>query len=132
MGLIGLDLIYGVAGTADGVAHFAHLGGAAVGFAYILTERRSLPLPGWWSRVSGSLRNPFSDSVRYEKRQGTRSEVRDAKFHDIRTGRPLNEDKKKISQEVIDSILDKIGTGGYQSLTEEEKRILNEASKRMN
>jgi hypothetical protein len=44
----------------------------------------------------------------------------------------MDDGERRISQEVIDSILDKIGTGGYQSLTEEEKRILNEASKRMN
>jgi hypothetical protein len=132
MGLIAIDLIYGVAGTPDGVAHFAHLGGAAAGFAYMLAERRNIAVPGWWSKVTGGLRNPFSDSVRYEKRQGTKSEVRDARFYDIRTGRKADDGEKKISQEVIDSILDKIGTGGYQSLTEEEKRILNEASKRMN
>jgi hypothetical protein len=32
----------------------------------------------------------------------------------------------------IDEILDKISRGGYQSLTEEEKRILFEASKKLN
>jgi hypothetical protein len=32
---------------------------------------------------------------------------------------------------VIDAILDKISKGGYQSLTEEEKRILNEASRKI-
>jgi hypothetical protein len=32
---------------------------------------------------------------------------------------------------VIDDILDKINKDGYQSLTEEEKRILAEASKRI-
>jgi membrane associated rhomboid family serine protease len=132
IGLIALDLIYGVAGTSDGIAHFAHLGGAAVGFASMLAEKRNLQLPGWWSRMTGGLRNPFSDSRRYEDRHGTKSEVRDARFYDIRTGRKMDDGEKRISQEMIDSILDKIGTGGYQSLTEEEKRILNEASKRMN
>ena len=37
----------------------------------------------------------------------------------------------RSDQDVIDAILDKISTGGYQSLSEEEKRILNEASRRM-
>ena len=38
---------------------------------------------------------------------------------------------QRVTQEVIDAILDKISKGGYQSLTEDEKRILNEASKRI-
>ena len=39
---------------------------------------------------------------------------------------------RRYSQEQIDAILDKISAGGYQSLTEEEKRILFEASKKLN
>lgn len=132
IGLIALDLLYGVAGTSDGIAHFAHLGGAAVGLVYILGGKRNLPFHGWWSRMTGGLRNPFADSERVEGRHGMRSEVRDARFYDIRSGRKMDDAEKRTPQEVIDSILDKIGKGGYQSLSEEEKRILNEASKRMN
>jgi hypothetical protein len=40
-------------------------------------------------------------------------------------------DDRDVNQEVIDAILDKISKGGYQSLTEEEKRILNEASRKI-
>ena len=43
-----------------------------------------------------------------------------------------HEDKKgEISQEDIDKILDKISQSGYQNLTEKEKKILFEASKKM-
>jgi hypothetical protein len=35
-------------------------------------------------------------------------------------------------QKRIDEILDKISQSGYQSLTEEEKKILFEASKKLN
>jgi hypothetical protein len=59
-----------------------------------------------------------------------REEVRDAKFYDITTGKPMHDDRD-VNQEVIDAILDKISKGGYQSLTEEEKRILNEASRKI-
>jgi len=53
--------------------------------------------------------------------------VEDAKFYDI-------ESKKDegVSQEEIDRILDKISQTGYQNLTEKEKKILFEASKKMN
>lgn len=130
MGWIGLELFYGVLGTSDGIAHFAHLGGAAVGFLYLLNEKGSLPFSGLATRFG--FRNPFGKTERVEGDHGMRSEVRDARFYDIRTGRRMESENDQISQDVIDAILDKITTGGYQSLNEEEKRILNEASKRMN
>lgn len=37
---LGIDLLTGVTGTADGVAHFAHLGGALIGWLMILQWRR--------------------------------------------------------------------------------------------
>ena len=39
---------------------------------------------------------------------------------------------KSYTQAQIDEILDKISQSGYQSLTEEEKRLLFEASKKLN
>ena len=48
--LLGLDLISGVTGFSlfgAGVAHFAHLGGAAIGFLLMLLWRRPAPLPRW-------------------------------------------------------------------------------------
>ncbi|HSC12483.1 MAG TPA: rhomboid family intramembrane serine protease, partial [Rhodanobacteraceae bacterium] len=38
-----LELILGVTGTQAGVAHFAHLGGAIVGFVLIRSWRASRP-----------------------------------------------------------------------------------------
>lgn len=37
---LGIDLLTGVTGTADGVAHFAHLGGALIGWLLILQWRK--------------------------------------------------------------------------------------------
>jgi hypothetical protein len=58
-------------------------------------------------------------------------DVQDATFYDIKTGKPPEQKDGEVNQEMIDAILDKISTAGYQSLTEEEKRILNEASKKI-
>ena len=122
--VIGFDLFYGVTGTTDGVAHFAHLGGALVGFFFVLAERGLIPVGRWFSMLRPSKN---VDGVR---RWGeTSGEVSDAKFYDIKTGKPPHADSDEVSQEEIDAILDKISKGGYQSLTEDEKRILNEASK---
>jgi hypothetical protein len=58
-------------------------------------------------------------------------DVHDARFYDIRTGKPRDDRNEGVTQEVIDAILDKISKGGYQSLSEDEKRILNEASRKI-
>jgi membrane associated rhomboid family serine protease len=126
-GYIGLELFYGVTGTTDGIAHVAHLGGAAVGFLFILIDRGLLPGRGVIEKVSGwktGRSAAGSDGWR-----GIR-EVRDAKFYDITTGRERDNDPE-ITQEVVDEILDKINREGYQSLTDDEKRVLNEASKKI-
>jgi membrane associated rhomboid family serine protease len=38
---LALELYLGVTGTVEGVAHFAHLGGALVGFLLILVWKRT-------------------------------------------------------------------------------------------
>lgn len=129
---IGLELFYGVTGTSEGVAHFAHLGGAFVGFVYLAIDLDYLPLKGWLSGLLRPSDSPVTGSPRAHR---PATIIRDAQFFDIETGRPVKRDRDRsepVTQEVIDAILDKISTGGYQSLTDEEKRILNEASKHIN
>jgi membrane associated rhomboid family serine protease len=123
---IGLELYLGVTGTSDGVAHFAHLGGAAVGFLYLAAQMK---LP-WFRRPTAIFGGQKSEPSSAGVRIGRRDEVQDAKFYDINSGKPLDHDPE-ATQEVIDAILDKISKGGYQSLSEDEKRILNEASRRI-
>jgi membrane associated rhomboid family serine protease len=124
---IALELFYGVYGMQSGVAHFAHLGGAAVGFVLTIMMQRGYTFSDLWDRIRGEPRQPYG-----WRRTGRPAddEILDAKFFDIKTGHPLDRENG-IDQEVIDAILDKINTSGYQSLTEEEKRILNEASKKI-
>jgi membrane associated rhomboid family serine protease len=127
-GYIILELFYGVTGTSSGIAHFAHLGGAAVGFMYVMLMAKGFSFDRVWKLIKGD------PSFMYDQRRArkpAREEVLDAKFFDINSGRPI-EGEDELNQEVVDAILDKINTSGYQSLTEEEKRILNEASKKIN
>ncbi len=123
-----LELFYGVTGTASGVAHFAHLGGAAVGFVYIFLLSKGYSFAGIWKEVKGESRFP---SPQQRTRKPVNEEIHDAKFFDIKSGARLK-DQKELNQEVVDTILEKISAGGYQSLTADEKRILNEASKKIN
>jgi membrane associated rhomboid family serine protease len=123
---IGLELFFGVTGSSEGVAHFAHLGGVAVGLVYMAIDLDIVPLREWLIRFRGEDAKPFAGG----EPVGGRTDVRDARFFDITTGKHIDRDQR-VTQEVVDEILDKISRGGYQSLTEDEKRILNEASKRI-
>jgi hypothetical protein len=124
---IGLELFTGVTGSSDGVAHIAHLGGAAVGFLFIFTERHSEA----FRRLVGNLGSGvFRRPVRPRPGSGPGNEIHEARFYDI-GGPPRRDDEGEVTQEVIDAILDKISKGGYQNLSEEEKRILNEASRKI-
>ena len=128
---IGLELIYGVTGTTDGVAHFAHLGGAFVGFIYMAVDLNLIPLRRWVEGLKSRESRTTLESPRVRRADPP---IRDARFYDIQTGHPMHRNQngsQEVTQEVVDAILDKISTGGYQSLSDEEKRILNEASKRI-
>ncbi|MCX6134039.1 MAG: rhomboid family intramembrane serine protease [Ignavibacteriales bacterium] len=111
-------------GSQSAVANLAHLGGAAAGFVYVIYLSRRFPFQdtverlGWWL-----------NSRRSKHKEETYQETVEAKVFDINE-RPRTE--QELNQMKIDEILDKISRGGYQSLTEEEKKILFEASKKLN
>jgi membrane associated rhomboid family serine protease len=122
------------------VAHLAHIGGALVGFLWIMLDSSiRIPLKNAFknssSRGSSSSSKKRSDSFfgsagspssrrTTPQRPKRKTEVEDAEFYEIT-------DDEEIAQEEIDRILDKIGQSGYKNLTDREKRILFEASKRM-
>ena len=118
-----LELYAGITGTTDGIAHFAHLGGAAVGFFYLLAERRGFSFEKFFPKNTPRIVNNQRGGVSYTS-DGTK--ISDASYYDI------SGSDKKINQERIDEILDKISQNGYQSLTDEEKKILFDASKKLN
>ena len=109
------------------VAHLAHLGGALTGFIFILLDKRiNVELKNVFSRSSNRTSKPFNPlggiTDRFKKKQDN---VEDAKYYEV-------EGKDEVTQEEIDRILDKISQSGYQNLTEKEKKILFQASKKMN
>ena len=99
----------------------AHLGGAMLGYGYIVGLRRGwdLGIPiqkvGLFFENLGSRPAP---KVSYRRTSSTKS-----------TGtNPVN--KEALTQEEVDKILDKIADKGYDGLTKEEKRKLFEYSKK--
>jgi membrane associated rhomboid family serine protease len=100
--LFALELI--VVGSSSGVAHFAHVGGAVTGYLYLRLGLRD--------RLSFSL-----DGVR------RRWYRRHLTLHQG-GGRPAPDEAAEI-----DRILDKISRSGLASLTPEESRVLQRASR---
>ena len=114
------------------VAHLAHLGGAFAGFIYIMLDRKSnFSFKNIFGRSSNQQRgggNVF-DSLKnatniFKKKEDN---VEDARFYEIKD----DKNEHEVTQAEIDAILDKISRSGYQNLTDKEKKILFEASKKM-
>lgn len=123
---MGIELLS--VGSNTGVAHLAHLGGGLVGFVYLLITRNNVQDLFRFDkkqkitskRPTNIYRNKYYDKYN----TGSESDISDAEYY-TRTG------DDEISQEKIDEILDKIGKDGYKNLSEEEKKILFEASKKI-
>jgi membrane associated rhomboid family serine protease len=123
--------IFWIGDAGSNVAHLAHLGGALAGFLFIMFDKnidvplkRMLNISGY--RRHNKFNNPFSGlSDKFKKRS---QYIEDANYYDLNQ----KKDDEEITQAEIDAILDKISESGYQNLTEREKRILFEASKKMN
>jgi len=99
------SLFSGAAGSRDGVAHFAHLGGMVIGYIYM-------------KRYSSFT--VIFDKLRQLKRK-----------HRMRVQREKEVDLEKLRR-MVDSILDKANEIGMENLSREEKRFLKHASKILN
>ncbi|MCK9425312.1 MAG: rhomboid family intramembrane serine protease [Ignavibacteriaceae bacterium] len=115
--------------VGSGVAHLAHLGGALVGFLFILFDKNSVvsfkEMFGASRRNYSPPKDIFQKSNWKNPFKKTEPDIEDATYSDV------NEHKSDVTQEDIDSILDKISQSGYKNLTEREKKILFEASRKM-
>jgi len=135
----GIDLVSGLMRSGDGVAHFAHLGGALGGF---LLLKFGAPLFRLVDKEGQGM--PRVESA---------DTVVDAEYRDVPPRRHSRDsltlvtpppvapktitptkfvvDGNPLTQESIDEILDKISQAGYHSLTEQEKRVLFEVSRQL-
>lgn len=112
------------------IAHLVHIGGALTGFLFILFDRhRSINI----ENILKSFKKPKETHEFKSRQQPYRSpfnkqrDVQDAEFYDINNSK---RDELKVDQDEIDRILDKISQSGYKNLTDREKRVLFEASKK--
>ena len=130
--LVFLDII-GLASVTNTGGHFAHMGGAAFGWFYITRLRAgqdfSIPVNNFLNSIVEffkSFNNKSSNTTRRKpkmvyKKMDTKKEGR---AHSVTDAEDFSH------QERLDAILDKINKIGYDSLTEEEKEFLFNASKK--
>jgi membrane associated rhomboid family serine protease len=96
-----LGLQSSVFGTSDGVAHFAHLGGALVGFLILRG-------PFYYQKILQHI------AQRQQEKRQEQERIRQTRISEKRQD--------------IDTILDRINEIGYENISEEEKSYLKEAS----
>ncbi len=113
---VGLDLLR--VGDPDGVAHFAHLGGAAWGYYMGSQLKKGKDVSAWfdnWIEVILALFKPKPKmKVTYSKNKKTKPPRDDYAYNA----------QKQSNQQKLDAILDKIKVGGYETLSSAEKEFL--------
>jgi membrane associated rhomboid family serine protease len=112
--LAGLSMLSAFQGARDGVAHFAHLGGFVAGFLYLKVDAPRGQLAGLRKRLTRSRFTviPGGKTGPVETRRSRRARDED---------RVLDE---------VDRVLDKISTHGIASLSAEERKLLDDVSRR--
>ena len=116
----------GLRGQRSNIGHDAHLGGAIIG---LLTTTAMHPeiigrSPWLYTAVlvlSGIMFVYLWKNPLYLPRRG---------FFDGGSGRKVKKEKPKPTAEEIDAVLEKVSRHGIQSLSERERRILQDASRK--
>jgi len=109
-----LQLLYSTASNTGG--HFAHLGGAFFGWFSIVSLRRGYSLTAWFENL-------------FDKKK--KRVVSNPNMKVAHRSKLLDKSKKSSSGSAlkdVDKILEKIKRKGIESLSKEEKRILDQAS----
>lgn len=125
-----IELFSGLATSNDHVAHFAHLGGMLVGFLMIKYWQNHDQNNNYFNNYGKSKGKQFFDGMKdyWDKHSKNKSNMNVSKGKKEDIDWDYNS-KKKINQEEIDKILDKIRRSGYDSLTKDEKQKLFDSSK---
>ena len=112
--------VLSVASYSNVGGNLAHLGGALMGYVFILQLKKGKDLSKGMNRFFNWVLALFNSKPK-------------SKLHVVHK-RPISDEEynfnRKATQQQIDAILDKISKSGYDSLTNSEKDILFNASKK--
>ncbi len=117
LGLAALNTAFALWGVNDGVAHLAHLGGLLSGYLYFRAQNIS-------------RRAPAAQPREAERVVMLQSASRDSEPHVVTPLRSLHRPGNDPVTAEVDRVLDKISAKGIASLTPEERRFLDEVSRR--
>jgi len=136
--LLFLDLFF-ISRDNNTGGHFAHLGGAFMGWVFVARLREghdlSEPVNRVLKAIRGFFKSPFKTTFRQKKgpkvayRNPVKTTATGGRSAQTKGSRASDSDKDLSYQEQLDAILDKIKQSGYDSLTREEKEFLFNASK---
>ena len=110
------DIIQIPEGNAGG--HIAHLGGAFYGWLYISQLRKGKDIASFFNSLMASFFNLFKRKKNMKVSYKNASKMTDAEYNK----------NKKVNQDELNRILEKIAKSGYDSLTKQEKEILFKSS----
>ena len=112
-GYVAIELFMAMSSSGDGVAHMAHLGGMLFGFLMIR----------YWNKHPNSSMNrsggqEFFDKLKrnFEKHQSNENTRMHVESSDPKEADREYNVRKKLNQEEIDAILDKIRKSGYDRI----------------
>ncbi|MCX6244225.1 MAG: rhomboid family intramembrane serine protease [Bacteroidetes bacterium] len=111
--------------TGNSGGHLAHIGGALFGYFFSLWIRKTKYSygQGVFTSLFMKVRNLFRPRLRVSQPSPDQGRAKTDDEYNV---------EKRMNQERIDRILEKISRGGYDSLTKEEKELLFRSSGKKN
>lgn len=113
--------VLNVASEANVGGNIAHLGGALMGYVFIVQYKKGRDMSKWINRFFDWVKGLFKIKPKSTMRTVHKRAVPDEEYN-------MN---RKAHQQTVDEILDKISKSGYESLTKAEKDILFKASNKI-
>ncbi|MFQ3340640.1 MAG: membrane associated rhomboid family serine protease [Flavobacteriaceae bacterium] len=118
IGFVLVDIIQIPYGNSGG--HLAHIGGAGLGFLFAQRLKKGIDIGLPFERLVTKMIDLF-------RKKPTLQTVHKQKSSKTNPSKPSSD---KLHQKRIDTILDKISTSGYESLTQKEKDYLFQVGKK--
>ena len=110
--------ILNISMQASLVGNLSHLGGALMGFLFIVQYKKGVDMSKGITKFLDWLSGLFKSGPKSKMNVAYKRKVSDEEYNY----------NKKMEQDTIDKILDKISKSGYDSLSKTEKEILFKAS----
>ena len=99
-----------------------HAAAGLMGFTFVKLLNKGVDLGAWMNKLARNITALFIPKKKQE------NSIKHTAFYDQGKKEPFTK-KVNLTQQRIDNILDKINQQGYEKLTDEEKKLLNRASK---